>query len=71
MTVQTFDEVQYHGEVCHVEQTWDDPEGCHWCLIRPVETLDSGTYIVDQADVQQVHHDIMPARPAVDLVDAA
>jgi hypothetical protein len=52
MTVRSFDEVIYHDQRCHVEQVWDDAQGHDWALIRPVETMESGVYIVDQADVQ-------------------
>lgn len=52
--MQPFDEGMYHGEICHVEQVWDDPDGHHWCLIRPTATLDSGVYIIEQEDLKPI-----------------
>lgn len=55
MTVQPFDECMYHGEVCHVEQVFDDGEGHKFAVVRPVSELATqGTYFVDQDSLLRV-----------------
>lgn len=57
MTCQPFDEVMYHGEICHVEQVWESG-GIRWAILRPASQAaihtEGGVYIVDQDDVYRV-----------------
>lgn len=53
MTVQCWDTVQYHGEICTVEAVWDTIDETHtpFCQLRPLEA--DGTYWVEQDAVRR------------------
>lgn len=58
MVCRVFDDCMYHGEICVVEQVWDDAElGLSFAMLRPVSPdaiCPSGTYIVTQDEVYRI-----------------
>lgn len=50
MTVQSYDTVKYHGEICVVEQVWSGAEGVGFAQLRELDHETHGTYIVLQDD---------------------